>query len=153
MKDPGLQPERTALSWSRTGLLALLVAALLGRAGTPAASVIELALILLLVPTAGLLLYRGSRIPGDGNAEHDDVAERRSVLLFVSLGIATLAILHGITTLGRIVMYLQDHETISVHEMGDHTMFEREVRFRLVDGPNSIARPALATAEFSLSRR
>ena len=108
-RDPGLQPERTALSWSRTGFLALLVAALLGRAGTPAASLIELALILLLVPMAGLFLYRGFRIPCDGNAEHDDVAERRSILLFVCLGIAALAGLHGMATLGRIVVYLQGY--------------------------------------------
>lgn len=109
VRDPGLQPERTALSWSRTGLLALLVAALLGRAGTPAASVIELALILLLVPMAGLFLYRGFRIPCGGNTEHDDIAERRSLLLLVSLGIAALAGLHAMATLARIIMYLRAH--------------------------------------------
>lgn len=108
-KDPGMQPERTALSWSRTGLLALLVAALLGRAGTPAASVTELALILLLAPMAGLFLYRSFRMPLDPNGDNDDVARRRKLLLFVSLGIATLAVLHGAATFGRLVMYLHGH--------------------------------------------
>jgi len=104
-----MQPERTALSWSRTGLLALLVAALLGRAGTPAASVTELALILLLAPMAGLFLYRSFRMPLDPNGGNDDVARRRKLLLFVSLGIATLAVLHGTATFGRLVMYLPGH--------------------------------------------
>lgn len=109
VRDPGLQPERTALSWSRTGFLALLVAALLGRAGTPAASLIELALILLLVPMAGLFLYRGFRMRLDPNADNNDVARRRKILLFVSLGIAALAVLHGTATFGRLVMYLHGH--------------------------------------------
>ena len=108
LKDPGLQPERTALSWSRTGLLVLLVAILLGRSGTAAASMIELALTLLLATVAGVFLYRGFRVSCDRSLENDDVVERRRILLFVSLAIAALAILHGIATAGRIVMYLQD---------------------------------------------
>ncbi|MCS0501558.1 DUF202 domain-containing protein [Ancylobacter mangrovi] len=102
MKDRGLQPERTALSWSRTGFLALLVTALLGRAGTSAADAIELALTLILAPMAGLFLYRGFSIPLAGHEERDDVAGRRRTMLFVGLGITAIAGLQALECCLRI---------------------------------------------------
>lgn len=42
MSDRGLQPERTALAWQRTGLSAAVVAALLLRTGFSAGSVLDL---------------------------------------------------------------------------------------------------------------
>ncbi|QRP44724.1 DUF202 domain-containing protein [Amycolatopsis sp. FDAARGOS 1241] len=43
MSDRGLQPERTALAWQRTGLSAAVAAALLLRTGFAAGSVLDLA--------------------------------------------------------------------------------------------------------------
>ncbi|MCS0496493.1 DUF202 domain-containing protein [Ancylobacter sp. MQZ15Z-1] len=56
--DPGLQPERTGLSWSRTGLLAMLVALLLARVGMDGESLLHLCAALLLGTMAGALLHR-----------------------------------------------------------------------------------------------
>lgn len=42
-RDPGLQPERTALAWQRTGLSAAVVAVLLVRGGIVADSPLEIA--------------------------------------------------------------------------------------------------------------
>jgi uncharacterized membrane protein YidH (DUF202 family) len=50
-RDPGLQPERTGLAWSRTGLLALLAASLSVRVGF---SVTDVARMLTALLLAGL---------------------------------------------------------------------------------------------------
>lgn len=42
-RDPGLQPERTALAWQRTGLSAAVVAVLLVRSGVVGSSPLEIA--------------------------------------------------------------------------------------------------------------
>lgn len=106
-RDRGLQPERTALAWSRTGFLALLVTVLSVRAGTSAIRVIDLALTLGLAPLIGLFLYRAVKIPREHRRD-DRTAELRHVMIFASLGIATLAALHGIVTVGRVLVLLQD---------------------------------------------
>jgi len=58
-KDPGLQPERTGLAWSRTGLLALIVACLSIRIGVSAATQLHLVVALLLAALGCMSLHRG----------------------------------------------------------------------------------------------
>lgn len=58
-RDPGLQPERTGLAWSRTGLLALIVACLSIRIGLSAAAVLHLLVALLLAALGCMSLHRG----------------------------------------------------------------------------------------------
>lgn len=58
-RDSGLQPERTGLAWSRTGLLALLIAALSFRIGVSASAIAHLVVALLLASLACATLYWG----------------------------------------------------------------------------------------------
>ncbi len=58
-RDPGLQPERTGLAWSRTGLLALIVACLSIRIGLSAAADLHLIVALLLAGLGCMSLHRG----------------------------------------------------------------------------------------------
>lgn len=58
-RDPGLQPERTGLAWSRTGLLALIVACLSIRIGLSAAAALHLVVALLLAALGCMSLHRG----------------------------------------------------------------------------------------------
>lgn len=88
-RDPGLQPERTALAWQRTGLSAGVVAILLLRVGIIHESPLELAAGGLAVAVVVLAWVIGSR-PGDRGAP------RRAVLAMTAATCAT----GGLTTLG-----------------------------------------------------
>lgn len=58
-RDPGLQPERTALAWSRTGLLFAANAVLFMRSGLQARGWVLVGLGVFLAAVAGWLALRG----------------------------------------------------------------------------------------------
>lgn len=60
-RDPGLQPERTALAWSRTALLFAVNAGLLLRVGVPERDPGPLALGALLAAFSAWLAWRSGR--------------------------------------------------------------------------------------------
>jgi hypothetical protein len=89
MRDSGLQPERTGLAWSRTGLLALLTAALTIRIGLTVVAVAHLVVALLLAALALALLHRGHM--RSRYAVRDDVVTRSSQRLLFATSATVVA--------------------------------------------------------------
>ncbi|MBA2809749.1 DUF202 domain-containing protein [Streptomyces sp. KM273126] len=92
-RDPGLQPERTALARQRTALSALVAAALLLRGGLTAGAPLQLAAAVCLAVAAALVAAVGTPRPGTR-------ATRRRLLAaawVTGLG-GSLATLHLLTT-------------------------------------------------------
>jgi Domain of unknown function (DUF202) len=93
-RDPGLQPERTALSWQRTGVAALLVgggaAAAAVHRGEPLVVVAALAVLAL----AGVTAIPPRLPPADhgGKATGVDHAPRGSYARLVRAAVATVAL-------------------------------------------------------------
>ncbi|TNC27613.1 DUF202 domain-containing protein [Amycolatopsis alkalitolerans] len=81
-RDPGLQPERTTLSWQRTGLSAAIVTALLVRQGILTGSALEAAAGCCGAVLVVLTLVSGRR-PG---------VHRWRLLLATSLTVATASL-------------------------------------------------------------
>lgn len=105
--DPGLQPERTALAWQRTGL-ALMGLALLVARSQPRSDLLLLTLIALAVGSSGLILVfrAGARFSAaDRNLRAWHRGERYAVAdlraldgrlpLVAALGATLLAVLVG----------------------------------------------------------
>ena len=67
MRDPGLQPERTALAWRRTGLSATVTAVLLLRNGIGRAAPLDLAAAAAAMLVAALSWVAGGR-PAPGRS-------------------------------------------------------------------------------------
>lgn len=97
--DPGLQPERTALSWRRTALSALVVAALMLRqaaeAGWGAASAAPLAGVLILL-VLGLGCYRRGNSLHRHRLHHGNVVARRRVMGAVAGAVVLGAVATGL---------------------------------------------------------
>ena len=104
MKDAGLQPERTGLAWSRTGLLTMLVALLSVRFGLSLVSLLHLGAAALLGWVGVLLLHRGHVRAG-----YEDAGEAGVVTLPVrrlagatSLAVVTAALLLAVSAIIRL---------------------------------------------------
>ena len=99
-RDPGLQPERTSLSWSRTALRLILTAtALLSWVSSYGRPVI---LVTGLLGFAGLWIYAGQRTRYDRDV--DGVANGRlRPETGAVMGIAVCSVILGFVALGVIV--------------------------------------------------
>lgn len=97
--DAGLQPERTALAWQRTGLAVVAASLVAFRVGltTAAAAVVVLSLVAF---TAGVLVLRASRTELDDRVEAlraglplpAPVATRAAAVAVLALAAAVLAV-------------------------------------------------------------
>jgi Domain of unknown function (DUF202) len=102
MKDGGLQPERTSLAWSRTGVLAFLVSLLCIRTGVSATSIAHLTTATILGSVSGAMFYQAhlrshfdpnlSEVVGDGS---------RRIKMIASSSILAVAALHELVLLWR----------------------------------------------------
>lgn len=97
--DPGLQPERTALSWRRTALAALVVSALMLRQAAhesfgPAAVAPLVGVLLLLVLALGG--YRRGNSLSQGRLRVDNILARPRVMAATSI----MVILGALATMG-----------------------------------------------------
>ncbi len=100
--DPALQPERTALSWRRTALAALVVAALMLRqaamVGTQAAAFAPLVGVVVLAVLA-LASYRRGHSLSQGRVGHSNTLARRRVMAATSIAVAISALATGLITI------------------------------------------------------
>ncbi|MEV5300384.1 DUF202 domain-containing protein [Amycolatopsis methanolica] len=70
MRDPGLQPERTALAWQRTALAAAVAAVLLLRSGLIRGAPLEVAAAGCAAAVVVLWFIAVRRPPATGSARH-----------------------------------------------------------------------------------
>ena len=100
--DPGLQPERTALSWRRTALASLVVAALMLRqaayVGTQAAALAPLVGVVVLLVLA-LASYRRGYSLSQGRAGPPNTLARRRVMAATSAAVVISALATALITL------------------------------------------------------
>lgn len=100
--DPGLQPERTALSWRRTALAALVLAALMLRqaasVGTNAAAIAPLVGVGVLVVLAFAGYRRGNSL-SQGRIGPSNTLARRRVMAATSIAVSLSALATALITL------------------------------------------------------
>src|SRR5688500_13453528 len=98
--DPGLQPERTALAWRRTGLAVALGAVACARLLVPALGAVAVVLVVLGVALAALFLL--------GSAKRSRRVQaallRDGVLAFGPGGRMVAAVCFGCTTVGIVAL-------------------------------------------------
>ena len=100
--DPGLQPERTALSWRRTALASLVVAALMLRQaaymGSEAAALAPLVGVVVLLVLA-LASYRRGHSLSQGRVDPSNTIARRRVMAATSVAVVVSALATALITL------------------------------------------------------
>ncbi|GAA3840117.1 DUF202 domain-containing protein [[Pseudomonas] carboxydohydrogena] len=102
-RDPGLQPERTGLAWSRTGLLALIVASLSIRIGLSATAAFHLLAALLLAALGCASLHRGRQRSRCTASEQIVTSTSRKYLLAASTIVVIASAIHAGTLLARLL--------------------------------------------------
>ena len=93
--DPGLQRERTAMAWSRTGLAVLVNSLIVLRAGVTANHVPVITLGTFLLAAAGAAVgcgtYRARRLATGGNATTPWILMAGTVAVVWTAAVATIA--------------------------------------------------------------
>lgn len=102
-RDPGLQPERTGLAWSRTGLLALIAASLSIRIGLSATAALHLLAALLLAALGCASLQRGRQRSRYTDGEPIVTSTSRKYLLAASAIIVIVSVTHAAALLARLM--------------------------------------------------
>jgi hypothetical protein len=105
-RDPGLQPERTGLAWSRTGLLAFLVATLSVRVGLSVTDLAHLLTALLLAGLGAAALRRGHQRARYTANEEVVTAASRAYILATSAIVAIACLSHIALLFAR---YMRTH--------------------------------------------
>lgn len=100
-KDPGLQPERTGLAWSRTGLLALLAASLSVRVGFSVTDVAHMLTALLLAGLAVAAVRRDHQRARYVANDEVVTATSRAYILATSAIVVIASISHAALLLAR----------------------------------------------------
>jgi len=95
-RDPGLQPERTALSWQRTGVATLLIgigaAAVAVRRGSPAVVLVALIALALAAVTAVPPRHRPGAEPGAEPGRQESGPPAPPYARLVRAAVATVAL-------------------------------------------------------------
>ena len=102
-RDPGLQPERTGLAWSRTGLLALIAASLSIRIGVSATAALHLLAALLLAALGCASLHRGRQRASYTAGEQVVTATSRRYLLAAACIVVIASMTHAAALLARLL--------------------------------------------------
>lgn len=102
-RDPGLQPERTGLAWSRTGLLALIAASLSIRIGVSATAALHLLAALLLAALGCASLHRGRQRARYTAGEQVASAASRKYLLFAASIVVIASTTHAAALVARLL--------------------------------------------------